>query len=69
MDSDDTSCHGYYIIRFYSSPYTFQKYLNIYGQVTSSGEIVCKGTNFYPIPINYYYYVFPSNKENNTMIS
>ena len=29
-DEDDTSCHGYYIIIFYSSPYTLQEYLNLY---------------------------------------
>ena len=44
IDADDSSCHGYYIIDFYSSPYTLQSYFSIGGQVISSGEIVCEGT-------------------------
>ena len=31
IDADDTSCHGYYIIRFSSSQYTFQEDFNING--------------------------------------
>ena len=37
IDADNSSCHGYYIIRFSSSLYTLQSDLNIYGQVISSG--------------------------------
>ena len=44
IDADDTSCDGYYIIRFYSYPYTLQEDLNIYGQVIYSGEMVWEVT-------------------------
>ena len=37
IDADNSSCHGYYIIRFYSSLYTLQSGLNIDGQVIYSG--------------------------------
>ena len=47
IDADETSFHGYYIIRFYSTPYTLQEDLNIHGQVISSVDIVCKGDYFY----------------------
>ena len=52
IDADDSTCHGYYIIRFSSSPYTLQSDLIINGQVISSGEMVCKGNYFCPININ-----------------
>ena len=42
IDSDDSTCHGYYIIIFYSSPYTLKADLSIDGQVISSGEMVCE---------------------------
>ena len=52
IDADDSSCHGYYIIKFSSSPYTIQEDLSIYGQVISSGEMVCRGNfSFQLIPI------------------
>ena len=41
IDTDDSSCHGYYIIKFSSSPYTLQEDLIIDGQVIYSGEMVC----------------------------
>ena len=50
IDSDNTSCHCYYIIIFYSYPYTLQEYLNIYGQAIYSSKMVYKGA--YP-PYNY----------------
>ena len=56
IDANDTSCKGYYIIRFYSSPYTLQEELNIYGQVIYYGEMVWEGTYFPPITTNYHYY-------------
>ena len=62
IDNDDSSCHGYYIIKFYSSPYTHQADLSIDGQVISSGKIVCEGTYFFPININSHYYVFTINQ-------
>ena len=37
IDADNSSRHGYCIIRFSSSLYTLQLYLNINGQVISSG--------------------------------
>ena len=41
IDSDDSTCHGYYIIRFTSPPYALQADLVIYGQVILPVEIVC----------------------------
>ena len=41
---DDSSCHGYYIIKFSSSPYTLQLDLSIDVQVISFGEMVCEVT-------------------------
>ena len=35
--SDDSSCHGNYIIKMSLSPYTLQENFSIYGQVISSG--------------------------------
>ena len=61
IDTDHSSCHGYYIIRFSSSPYTLQADLSIDGQVISSGEILCEGNYFFPININYHYYVLQKN--------
>ena len=52
IDTDDYSCRGYYIIKFSSSPYTFQADLIIYGQFISSGEMVYDGTCLFPININ-----------------
>ena len=31
--ADNSTCHGYYIIKFYSSPYTLQEEFSIDGQV------------------------------------
>ena len=62
IDTEDYSCHGYYIIKFYSYPYTIQEELSIDGQVISSGKIVCEGTYFFPINIISYYYVLPKTK-------
>ena len=47
IDADDYSFYGYYIIKFYSSPYTLQSEFSIDGQVISSGEMVCEGTYFF----------------------
>ena len=33
IDTEDTSCHGYYTIIFTSAPYTLQEELKIDGQV------------------------------------
>ena len=37
IDTDDSSCHGYYIIHFSLYPYTLQADLSIYGKVISFG--------------------------------
>ena len=42
--NDDYSYHGYYIIKFSSSPYTLQEDLIFYGQAIYSGGMVCEGT-------------------------
>ena len=42
IDNEDYSCHGYYIIKFSSSPYTLQADLIIYGQVISYGKYFVK---------------------------
>ena len=57
IDTDDSSRHGYYIIKFSSYPYILQAYLSIDGQVICSGEVIREGTYFFPININYHYYV------------
>ena len=59
IDSDNSSRHGYYIIRFSSSLYTLHLDLNINGQVISSGEMVFERTYYFLIKFNYYYYVYP----------
>ena len=67
IDTDDFSCHGYYITKFSSSPYKLQADLSIDGQVISSGEILREGTYFFPININSHYYVLQKNKSINTI--
>ena len=52
IDDDYYTCHNYYIIIFSSYPYTLQADLNIYGQLISSGEILCEGTYYSKININ-----------------
>ena len=59
IDDDDSTCQGYYIIRFSSSSFMLQAELNIDVQVFSSGEIIYEGTYYLPININSHYYVFP----------
>ena len=68
IDADDNSCHGYYIIIFSSSLYTSQEYLNMYWHVIYSGEMVCKGTYYYQITINYNCCISWSNKKNTTTV-
>ena len=69
IDTDDSSCHGYYIIKFYSSPYTIQSDLSIDGQVVSSGKIIWEGTYLVSIIINYQYYYLQKTKSINTIVS
>ena len=57
IDTDNFSCHSYYIIKFSSSPYTLQADLSIDENVILSGEILFEGTYYFPININSHYYV------------
>ena len=57
IDADDSTYHGYYIIKFSSSPYTLQSDFGIDGKVISSGKMVCEGTYFFSININSNYYI------------
>ena len=57
IDTDASSCHGYYIIKFSSYLYTLQTDLSIDGQFISSGEISCERNYFFPININSRHYV------------
>ena len=57
INTDNYSCHGYYIIEFSSSPYTLQAELSIYGQVISSSKILCEGNYFFPVNINSHHFV------------
>ena len=50
--NDDYSLHGYYIIKFSSSPYTLQEDLIFNGQAIYSGGMVCEGTYLFPINMN-----------------
>ena len=69
IDTDDSSCHGYYIIKFYSSPYILQADLSIDGQVISSGRMVCELSYFFPININSSYDSLQRTKYMNTIVS
>ena len=57
IDANDSTRHGYYIIKISSSTYTLQEDLSIDGQFISSVEMLCEGTYFFPINTNYCYYV------------
>ena len=69
INTDDSLCHGYYTIKFSSSPYTLQADLSIDGKVISSGKIVCEGTYIFSININSRYCVLQQNKFINTTFS
>ena len=62
IDSGYSARHSYYIIIFSSSLYTLQANLIIYSKFISSGEMVFEGTYYFPININYHYYVSPKIK-------
>ena len=68
IDTDNSSFHDYYIIKFSSSSYTLQADLIIDGQVISSVEIVCEGSYFFPISINSHYYVLQKTKSINKIV-
>ena len=69
IDTDDSSCHDYYIIMFFSSTYALQSDLIIDGQVISYGEMTFKENYFFPININSHYYVSQRTKSMNTIVS
>ena len=69
IDTDDSSCHDYYIIMFFSSTYALQSDLIIDGQVISYGEMTFKENYFFPININSHYYVLQRTKSMNTIVS
>ena len=64
IGTDYYSFHGYYIIKFSSSPYTLQEELIIDGQVISYGEMVYERTYLFPLDINSRYYFY---KKMNTL--
>ena len=47
IDDDDGIYHGYYIIKFSSSPYPLQSDLSIDGWGILSGEMVSEGKYFF----------------------
>ena len=57
IGTDDSSCNGYYIIKFSSSLYTLQADLSIYCEVIYYVEMVCEENYFFPIDINSRSYV------------
>ena len=69
IDTDDSSCHEYYIIKFYSSPYTLQADLSIDKKVISSGKNVWEGTYLVSIIINSHYYYLQKTKSINKIVS
>ena len=52
IGADNSSCHGYYIIKFSSSLYILQTDLRIGGQVILLVKLYARG--FFPININYH---------------
>ena len=56
IGADDSLYHGYYSIKFSSCLYNFQADLSIDVQGISSGEIICEGTHFFSININYQFF-------------
>ena len=44
IDADNSTCDGYFIIKFSPSTHTLQERLIINGQVISFGEMVCGRT-------------------------
>ena len=67
IDTDDYSCHEYYVIKFSSFTYNLQAGLIIDGQVISFGNFLCEGTYFFTVSINYHYYALQRTKSINTI--
>ena len=68
IDADGSSWHGYYIIKFSSSPYTFQADLSIDGQVNSSVEMVCEVYYSFSVNIDSNCYFLQQTKYINTVV-
>ena len=62
VDTGDSSWHGYYIIKFSSSPYSLQEDSSIDGKIISFGEMVCEGTYLFLTNVSSNYYVLQWNK-------
>ena len=69
INTDDSSFHDYYIIKFSAYPYILQADLSIDGQVISSCEMVFEVTYFFPVNTNSQYYVLQITKYINTIVS
>ena len=69
IDTNDYSRHGYYIIKFSSSPYIIKIDFIIDGQVIFAGEKLCEGPYLFQININSNYYVLQRTKSINTIFS
>ena len=52
INPDNSSCQGYYIIKFYSFSYTLKADLRIDGQVISSSAVVCEVNYLFSINSN-----------------
>ena len=66
IDADDSSCHGYYIIKNKSYLYNLQSELSIDDQDIYSGEMVCEG-NYFPNQYQFSLLCF-TKKINNTIL-
>ena len=55
IDADYSSCHGYYIVKISSYPYTFQSDLSIDCQVISFDEVLYEVTYLFSINIKPHY--------------
>ena len=69
IDTDDSSCRGYYITKFSSSINTIQTDLSIDRRVIFSYEMVCEGNHLFTINTNSHYYVLQKTKSINTIVS
>ena len=68
IDADGYKFHGYYNIKYSSSPFILQAGLSVDGQVISSGEMVCEGT-YFSINIKFHCSFSQNNKSNNKILS
>ena len=61
IDTENYSCHGYYIIKFSSYTCNLQADLSIDGQVIYSGVMVCEVTYLFPIKYQFSLLCFTKN--------